>query len=472
MSENSDKACTAIILAAGRGTRMQSALPKVLHPVCGRPMLHWIIEATRPLCTRIVVVLGHAREQIQATLPPDIQIAIQDPPQGTGDAVRVASSKVDFSGIVLVLPGDAPLIRQTTLAALIRGHKKALCSVLTAQIAPDQAPTSGYGRIVRDATGMPVAIVEKASATAEQLEITEVNTGIYAFDAKWLFETVLPQLKAHPPKNEYYLTDAIQQAAEAGRLQAIEHTNLTEVTGVNDRIALAELESAARAEINREWMAKGVHFVDPACTYIGADVQLAPDVSLGPGVVLKGHTHIGKGAQIGAYAVIEDCTIAENVLVHSHSVCQGATLETGASAGPFARLREGTYLGPKAKVGNFVEIKKTHLGEGAKAGHLSYLGDAKIGAGVNIGAGTITCNYDGHAKHQTDIGDCAFIGSNTALVAPISVGAGALVAAGSTLTQDVPDKALAVARSGQSIIEDAATRIHAKNAEKAAERLK
>jgi len=463
------KPCTAIILAAGKGTRMQSALPKVLHPVCGRPMLHWIVEAARPLCDSIVVVLGHGREQIQDALPSDVQIAIQDPPQGTGDAVRVASNQVDLTGTVLVLPGDAPLIRKSTLEALVQGHGDALCSVLTAHIAPTQARSSGYGRIVRDAQGHTLAIVEKAGATPDQLEITEVNTGIYAFDAQWLFETVLPNLKAHPPKNEYYLTDAIAQAAEAGRLQAIEHDNLLEVTGVNDRIALAELERAARTEINRAWMAKGVHFVDPACTYVDAAVQLAPDVSLGPGVVLKGNTRIGEGAQIGAYSVLENCTVAGQAVIHSHSVCQGATLEAASSAGPFARLREGAHLGPKAKVGNFVEIKKTRLGAGAKASHLSYLGDAKIGEGVNIGAGTITCNYDGHTKHPTVIGKGAFIGSNTAIVAPLSIGAGALVAAGSTLTHDVPENALAIARAGQSTIKDAAIRIHAKNAEKAAE---
>jgi bifunctional UDP-N-acetylglucosamine pyrophosphorylase / glucosamine-1-phosphate N-acetyltransferase len=466
------KPCTAIILAAGKGTRMQSTLPKVLHPVCGRPMLHWIVEAARPLCSSVVVVLGHGREQIQATLHEGIQVAVQDPPQGTGDAVRVAANQVDLTGIVLVLPGDAPLIRQSTLAALIQGHDDALCSVLTAHITTSQAPSSGYGRIVRDAQGKTLSIVEKASATPAQLEITEVNTGIYAFDARWLFEEILPNLKTHPPKNEYYLTDAIAQAAEAGRLQAIEHDNLLEVTGVNDRIALAELETAARLEINRAWMAKGVHFVDPACTYVDAGVQLALDVCLGPGVVLKGNTRIGEGAQIGAYCVLENCTVAAQAVIHSHSVCQGATLEAESSAGPFARLREGTHLGPKAKVGNFVEIKKTHLGAGAKASHLSYLGDAKIGDGVNIGAGTITCNYDGHTKHPTVIGQGAFIGSNTAIVAPLSVGDGALVAAGSTLTHDVPANALAIARAGQSTIEDAAIRINAKNAEKAAERSK
>jgi bifunctional UDP-N-acetylglucosamine pyrophosphorylase/glucosamine-1-phosphate N-acetyltransferase len=463
------KHCTAIILAAGKGTRMQSSLPKVLHPVCGRPMLHWIVEAVRPLCERIVVVLGHQRDQIQATLSSDVQVAIQDPPQGTGDAVRVATQHVDLDGIVLVLPGDAPLIRKSTLEALIAGHGEALCSVLTAHISPEEAQSSGYGRILRDPQGKTLAIVEAAGATAKQLSITEVNTGIYAFDARWLFEEILPSLKSHPPKEEYYLTDAIQHAAEAGGLQSIKHDNLVEVTGVNDRIALAELEKSARAEINRAWMAKGVHFVDPDCTYVDADVQLSPDVSIGPGVVLAGKTRIGEGAHIGAYSTLTNCTIAPHATIHSHSVCEEAVLDDHSSAGPFARLRQGTHLGPNSKVGNFVEIKKTKLGKGAKASHLSYLGDTTVGAGANIGAGTITCNYDGHAKHPTVIGKDAFIGSNSALIAPITIGEGAIVAAGSTLTQDVPGQALALARAGQSNIEDAATRIHIKNAEKAAQ---
>jgi bifunctional UDP-N-acetylglucosamine pyrophosphorylase/glucosamine-1-phosphate N-acetyltransferase len=430
-------------------------------------MLHWLIEAVRPLCDQLVVVLGHGREQVLATLDADIAHAVQDPPQGTGDALRVAGEHVIRPGVLLVLPGDAPLITQSTLARLLEGHGSALCSVLTARISSSEAATSGYGRILRDDSGTALAIVEAANATAAQRQITEVNTGVYAFDAQWLFDEVLPNLPAHPPKNEYYLTDAIQHAAEAGRLKAIEHDNLTEVTGVNDPIALAELESAARAQINRAWMEKGVHFVDPTCTYIDADVQLNQDVKLGPGVVLRGKTTVGPGAEIGAYSVLEDCIVGAEATVHAHCVCTGATLETGSSAGPFARLREGTHLGENAQVGNFVEVKETRLGAGAKANHLSYLGNAELGPNVNVGAGTITCNYDGHAKHKTTIGEGAFIGSNSALVAPVSVGAGAIVAAGSTLTEDVPENALSIARSPQKNIDSAATRIHAKKAEEA-----
>jgi len=458
---------TAVILAAGKGTRMRSALPKVLHPVCGRPMLHWIMEAAGPLCDQLVLVLGHGRDEILASLGPDVAHAVQDPPRGTGDAVRVASEHVAQPGVVLVLPGDAPLIQQATLKRLITGHGDALCSVLTAHIQPEEAQTSGYGRILRDETGQTLAIVETANATASQLQITEVNTGIYAFDAQWLFAEVLPNLKAHPPKNEYYLTDAIQHAAKASRLQAIEHNNLTEVTGVNDRIALAELEAAARAQINRAWMERGVHFVDPVCTYVDAEVLLDADVKLGPGVVLQGKTRIGAGAEIGAYSVLEDCTVGKGAILHAHSVCKGAILEAGSSAGPFARLREGAHLETNAKVGNFVEVKNARLGAGAKANHLSYLGDATVGAGANVGAGTITCNYDGHAKHQTHIGACAFIGSNSALVAPIQIGDGAIVAAGSTLGEDVPEGALAIARPEQKNIEGCAQRIHKKKAEEA-----
>ena len=460
MSTKAD--ATAVILAAGKGTRMQSQLPKVLHPVCGKPMLHWAIEAAKEVCDEVVVVLGHEREKVLATLPSSIQHAVQDPPQGTGDAVRVASPLLQHQGVVLVLPGDAPLIQASTLQALLEGHKDALCSVLTAHITPQEATHSGYGRIVRDEHGKTLAIVEAVNASPQQKALTEINTGIYAFNSAWLFNEVLPHLKAHPPKNEYYLTDAIEEAAKKGRLQAIEHHDLTEVTGVNDRIALAELQAQARLQINRDWMAKGVRFEDPNCTYVDSEVTLEADVELGPGVVLRGKTSIGAGAKIGPYCVVEDCQIAANVIVASHSVLSGAILEEKSSVGPFSRLREGTHLEQESKIGNFVEIKKSRIGAGAKASHLSYLGDANVGERANIGAGTITCNYDGYAKHQTSIGTEAFIGSNTALVAPVHVGDKAIVAAGSVVTEEVPADAIAVGRAGQKNLEKAAQRFHEK----------
>ena len=464
MSRKAD--ATAVILAAGKGTRMRSHLPKVLHAVCGKPMLHWAIEAAQQVCSQVVVVLGHEREKVLLTLPSGISHAVQDPPQGTGDAVRVASPLVQHHGVVLVLPGDAPLIKSSTLLALLEGHGDALCSVLTAHITPEEAPHSGYGRIVRDDNGKTLAIVETANASAQQKTLTEINTGIYAFNSAWLFDEVLPHLKAHPPKNEYYLTDAIEEAAKKGRLQAIEHHNLTEVTGVNDRIALAELQAQARRQINRDWMAKGVRFEDPSCTYVDSEVSLAQDVELGPGVVLRGNTSIGPGAKIGPYCVVEDSQIAANVVVASHSVLNGAVLEEKSSVGPFSRLREGTHLEAESKIGNFVEVKKSRIGAGAKASHLSYLGDADIGERANIGAGTITCNYDGFNKHQTSIGTDAFIGSNTALVAPVEVGDHAMVAAGSVVTETVPPDAIAVGRAQQKNLEDAAQRFREKRSKK------
>lgn len=455
--------CTAVILAAGKGTRMCSETPKVLHTVCGKPMLLCALEAADKVADHVVVVLGHKRDEVAAVLPPTALQAVQDPPQGTGDALRVTSNQVPHRGVVLVLPGDAPLIQSSTLLRLKEGHGEALCSVLTAHIPEADAPTSGYGRIVRDAEGNTQAIVEAALASPAQRELTEVNTGIYAFDAKWLYTEVLPQLQPQPPKGEYYLTDAIAIAAKAGRLQAIKHGDLTEVTGVNDLAALSELETEARRRINQAWMDRGVRFLDPSTTYIDLDVSLSADVIIEPGVVLRGDTRIASGVRIGAGTHLTNCTVATNAVIHPYTVAQQAKVGANCSVGPFARLREETLLEDGSKVGNFVETKKTRLGAGAKANHLSYLGDSEVGAEANIGAGTITCNYDGAQKHRTTIGEGAFIGSNTALVAPIEIGEGAVVGAGSTLCNSVPAQALGLARAKESVIEGAGAKIRARN---------
>ena len=453
----------AVILAAGKGTRMRSSKPKVLHEVCGKAMLSWCIEAAKTVCDDVLVGLGHKREDVRAHLPEGTLEAVQDPPKGTGDALRVASEKLPSEGVVIVLPSDAPLIQAATLQRLLESHQEALCTVLTAHIKPQESATSGYGRIVRDDKGQCLRIVEAAHASEKEKMLTEVNTGIYAFDASWLYVEVLPFLEAHPPKGEYYLTDAIEKAALSGRLQAIEHDDLTEVTGVNDREALAQLEELARQQINSDWMKKGVRFVDPKCTYVDAEVVLSADVELGPGVVLKGTTRIGEGAHIGAYCHLRNCEVDAHATVLPLSVADSAHIGPHSSVGPFARLREGTVLEEGSKVGNFVEIKKTRLGPGAKANHLSYLGDSDIGSKANIGAGTITCNYDGHNKHSTTIGANAFIGSNSALVAPVTIGDGAIVGAGSTINQNVPNNALGIARAKQANVPDLASLIHAKN---------
>ncbi len=310
---------------------------------------------------------------------------------------------------------------------------------------------------MRGPDGAPERIVEAANATPEERMIREFNTGLYAFDARWLFEEVLPGLVAHPPKGEFYLTDAIEVAAAAGGLNAVLHNDRAEMMGVNDRAALAVAEGLLRDRINRAWMLSGVTLRDPATTYIDAGVALARDVTLGPGVVLTGETTIGESAEIGPYAILKDTAVAAGSRVLAGSVCEGAIVGPEASVGPMARLRPGAVLEARVKVGNFVEVKKSTLRTGAKVSHLSYIGDAEIGEAANIGAGTITCNYDGFAKHRTVIGAGAFVGSNTSLVAPISIGAGALIGAGSAPNRDVPANALAITQGRQQNLEGKAT---------------
>jgi bifunctional UDP-N-acetylglucosamine pyrophosphorylase/glucosamine-1-phosphate N-acetyltransferase len=458
---------TAIVLAAGRGTRMKSNLSKVLHPLCGQPMIQWTIEAAQSADCEVCVVVGHQAESVQDALDADIQVVLQDPPQGTGDAVRCASSAVPHHGTVLVLSGDTPQVRPKTLARLLDNHGEALCSVLTMNIDPTSAPQSAYGRILRDESGRVVRIVEAANANEMERQICEVNSGIYAFDARWLLEDVLVSLKPHPPKDEYYLTDAVAAAAECGGLQAILHTQGGELAGINDRVQLAEAEAALRRRILENWMIQGVTIRDPSTTYVDASVTLSPDVVLEPGVVLQGDTHISERVHIGPHCVLQDTQVGVDAQIKTGSVCVGARIGAQCHVGPMARLREGTVLEPSAQVGNFVEVKKTTLGAGAKANHLSYLGDTSVGARANIGAGTITCNYDGHAKHETRIGERCFIGSNSALVAPITIGNDAIVGAGSVVTQDVPEGALAVSRAPQKTLENKAQTIHDKNASRA-----
>jgi bifunctional UDP-N-acetylglucosamine pyrophosphorylase/glucosamine-1-phosphate N-acetyltransferase len=461
---------TALILAAGRGTRMKSSLAKVLHPLCGRPMVSWVIAAAREAGCAPAAVVGHQAEAVRAALAPDVRTVLQPVPRGTGDAVRSAAGVLPAEGTLLVLAGDTPLLRPETLRALLAGHASEpgrRCTVLTAVLPDEEVATNAYGRIVRDAGGRVLRIVETANASPAERQIAEVNTGVYAFDARWLFEEVAPALVPHPPKDEYYLTDAVEAAAAVGGLSAVIHGDLDEVTGVNDRAALAHCEGVLRARINRRWMLDGVTLRDPASAYIDAEVRLERDVTVGPGAVLRGHTTVAEGAEIGAYAVVEDCEVGPGARILPGSVCVGAALGAGAAAGPMARLREGAVLGAEAKVGNFVEVKKATLGDGAKASHLSYIGDAEVGPGANIGAGTITCNYDGYAKWRTVIGAGAFIGSNTALVAPITVGAGAIVGAGSALSADVPDNALGVTRAPQRNIDGLAEKLRARYAARA-----
>ncbi|MCB9764620.1 MAG: bifunctional UDP-N-acetylglucosamine diphosphorylase/glucosamine-1-phosphate N-acetyltransferase GlmU [Alphaproteobacteria bacterium] len=458
---------TALILAAGKGTRMRSSLPKVLHPLCGWPMTRWVMEAAKGAGAAPVVVVGHQAERVRAALGDGAGYALQAEQKGTGHAVLCAADALPRAGVLLVLAGDTPLVRPETLRALLDGHGDALCTVLTAMLEPHEVPASAYGRLVRDAEGRAQRVVEAANATPPERLVREYNSGIYAFDAAWLIDEVLPALQPHPPKGELYLTDAVEAAAARGRLQAVCHPDADELMGVNDRAALSVAEAALRARINQAWMLAGVTLRDPGSAYVDAGVRLSPDVTLGPGVVLSGACVLEEGVTVGAHAVLTDTVVRAGATIKPGTVCEGAEVGPEATVGPMARLREGTVLGRKVKVGNFVETKKARLDDGVKASHLSYLGDTHVGADTNIGAGTITCNYDGFGKHHTEIGAGVFVGSNAALVAPVTVGHGALIAAGSVITTDVPDDALALGRGRQRNLPDRAAELRARFAERA-----
>ncbi len=443
----------ALILAAGKGTRMRSALAKVLHPVCGRSMAGWAVEAARQAGCSVSVVVGHQAQAVQAALP-GCSFALQDPPMGTGHAVQCALSSLPEQGVVLVMPGDAPLIQANTLSRLLEAHS-GLCTVLTMRVEEPGA----YGRFIR---GQRTYVVEAANASPEELAVDEVNSGVYAFDAAWLRQQVLG-LQPHPPKGEYYLTDVVEAASQQGGLSAVLHPDPTEMMGVNDRVALAEAEAILRRRINRAWMAAGVSMRDPESTYIDAEVVLEQDVRIEPGAVLTGRTVVGANSRIGAGCVLHDTRVGPDTEIKPMVVCTGVTIGRDVAVGPMSQLREGTVVGDCSKIGNFVETKKAQLGRGVKAGHLSYLGDCSIGAETNIGAGTITCNYNGWSKNRTTIGEGAFIGSNSALVAPVEVGAGAIVGAGSVITEAVGPDDLAIGRGRQKNLKGAALKVHARN---------
>ena len=435
----------ALILAAGRGTRMRSSLAKVLHPLLGRPMVAWCVEAARAAGLEPVVVVNHQEEAVRAALAHQgVRFARQPEPRGTGHAVLSALPELPADGAMIVMAGDCPLLRPETLSDLLAAHSARAVTVLTA-ILDDGAE---YGRVLRDEAGAPCRIVEAAEASPEQRAIREINTGVYAFDLAWL-RAVVADFQPHPPKGEIYLTDALEAAWRAGRAGAVVHPQLAEVQGVNDRVALSEARAELQARVLRAHALAGVTFEAPLSTVVEADVNLGEDALVEAGAVLRGATRIGPGARIGAHAVVEDSEIGAGVHVLPHSVLSGARVEAGARVGPFARLRPGAVVEPEAHVGNFVELKNARLRRGAKANHLAYLGDADIGERANIGAGTITCNYDGYQKHRTTIEEGAFIGSNAALVAPVTIGANAIVGAGSVITRSVPADALSVARAPQ-----------------------
>jgi bifunctional UDP-N-acetylglucosamine pyrophosphorylase/glucosamine-1-phosphate N-acetyltransferase len=448
-----------VILAAGKGTRMKSALPKVLHRVAGRPMLEFVIRASLGLSPRtITVVVGHLAESVREALRgrPEIQVVVQEPQLGTGHALlQVAPVLESVSGSVILLSGDVPLLRTDTLRKIASTHREAgaAATVLTALV---DRPY-GYGRIVRT-NGRISRIVEERDASPAERLIKEINSGIYAFELKGLF-TALRGLGTENAQGEYYLPDLIRTYRRQRRIVetvTLEHAD--EVRGINSRTELAEVSRIVRQMKNEELMAAGVTIEDPATTYIDPDVQVGPDTVIHPGVYLEGQTRVGAACEIHSGVRIVDSTLEDRVTVRNYCVIQESRIAAGAILGPFAHLRPGSDVREDAHVGNFVELKKTVLGTRSKANHLTYLGDATIGNNVNVGAGTITCNYDGRQKHQTVIEDGAFIGSDTQLVAPVTVGPGAYVGCGTTVRENVPAGSLAVSAGKQRNIEGWAER--------------
>lgn len=438
-----------VILAAGKGSRMKSNKPKVLHPVAGQPMLSHVITAAKALQpASITIVIGHEAEQIKAHYSTDQSLlwVEQTEQLGTGHAVLQALGNVEDENDVLVLYGDVPLISTTTLSALMA--EKSPVKLLTAIM--DEP--FGYGRIVRK-SGEVVAIVEQKDANEQQLEIIEINTGILSAPGAFL-KSVLPTLSANNAQGEYYLTDIIGAAAAANiAISGVHPSHNYETLGVNDRVQLADVERIYQHNQALVLLKAGVTLTDPARLDIRGTVTCGSDVVVEPNVIFEGEVRLADGVIIEANCIVKNSQIGKNTRILSHSVIDKATIKENANIGPFARIRPGTCVENDAKIGNFVETKNTVLGEGAKINHLSYVGDTTVGSKANVGAGTITCNYDGVNKHKTTIGAGAFIGSNSALVAPVIIGDNATIAAGSTITTEVPSEALSVARSKQRNID-------------------
>ncbi len=432
----------SIILAAGLGTRMASQLPKMLHPLAGKPLLQYSIDVAKSASSfRPVVVIGHHAEQIRAAIGDGVDYVVQSEQLGTAHAV--GSSAALFKGgdeLVLVLSADMPFLSVDTLTRLVNIQSTNRGPVTFATTFNENS--RGFGRILRSNDNKIEAVVEEAQATPEQLSIREINVGVYCFQVDWLFKAINRIHKS--PKGEYYLTDTISLARTDGfEIPAITLADPTEAMGINNRVHLAEAEAILRGRINRGWMLAGVTLEDPNTTYIGADVHLEEDVTVLANTHLMGKTTIAKGSIVGPNSVVNDTKIGENCRVIA-SYLESAVLEEGVAMGPYCHLRSGAHLGPGVHMGNFGEVKNSHLGPGTKMGHFSYIGDAQIGRDVNISAGVITCNYDGKNKHATTIEDEAFIGSDTMLVAPVRIGKRAHSGAGAVVTKDVPDDTLVV----------------------------
>lgn len=449
---------SVVILSAGLGTRMKSGIAKALHPVAGRPMVRHVLDAAASLDPeKIILVVGHQAEAVRKAVEQyHVEIVHQAEQLGTGHAVRQAKNALsDVHGPVVVLCADTPLLTADTLSGLVSKHTTsgAVVTLLTAEI---QDPF-GYGRILRDDHGVK-AVVEEKDATLEQKKIREVNTGVYCFEKDFLLASI-DVIGNENAQAEYYLPDAVALARERGLIvSAFVCLDPDEVMGVNTRLDLSRAEEIMAERINKQWMLAGVSMPRPKGVFIGMDCVLARDVTIYENVRIEGRTEIGEGSTIYPGVRISDSIIGRGVVVKDCSVIEGSTVLDNASIGPFAHLRPGTVIGERAKIGNFVEVKKSVIGEGSKANHLAYIGDADIGRGVNIGAGVITCNYDGFEKHATVIEDNVFVGSDSQLVAPVRIGKGAVVAAGATITKDVPPDALAISRAPQENKEGLAER--------------
>lgn len=440
---------TSVILAAGKGTRMKSNIPKVLHKICGQPMVEHVVMATQEAGgQKPVVVVGHGAEKVKEYLGDKVIYALQEEQLGTGHAVLQAAEFLkDFKGVVLVLCGDTPLITSHTLHNLIEMHRKtgAAATVLTAVMDNPH----GYGRIIRNHKGSIEKIIEQKDASPEELLVKEINTGAYCFDSGKLMAAV-HEIKPANAQGEYYLTDVLEIFAGNGlSVEGLIIEDNQEMMGINDRIQLAEAERILRLRILYQLMEAGVTIIDPNTTYITKEVQIAPDTVIYPQTYIEGQTVIGANCNIGPMSRLTDVLLEDNVQIQN-SVILESKIARGSNIGPFAYIRPGTEIGENAKVGDFVEIKNSKIGKGSKIPHLTYIGDAEIGERVNIGAGTITCNYDGKNKWPTIINDGAFVGSNTNLVAPVQVGGNAVIAAGSTITKNIPEDSLAVARNKQT----------------------
>ena len=456
-----------LIMAAGRGTRMRSKLPKVLHPLCGRPMLLWTVHAAREAgAERIVVVLGEEADEVRDVLPPDVEVAVQDPPAGTGDAVAQGRDALAGAEHVIVLSGDHPLLDSSFLTALAERHTSsgAAATVTTREL---DDPGS-YGRIVRGPGGGIERIVETKhpdDATPEEIAIKEINAGTYAFAVEPLFEA-LREVRADNSQGEYYLGDVLP-LLRAGGHQVVAHLTEDEAVGlgVNTRADLAVVEAAARARLLREHMLAGVTVIDPGSTIVDAGVTIGEDTTLAPFTLLRGATTVGAGCALGPGTTLIDSTVADGASV-VQSYVQESEVGPRCTIGPFTHLRPGTRMAEDAKAGAFVEIKNSEIGPGVKVPHLSYIGDTDLGEGTNIGAGTITANYDGATKHRTRVGRGVRTGVHTSLVAPVTVGDGAYTGAGSVITEDIPPEALGIARPRQENVEGYAERAPAANKEK------